>query len=491
MALLRSARMRVPRPLVPLLAVALLLGIAWATVVPPFQGPDENDHFAYVQRLAETGTAPSPTRAGGAGSHSTEVQRALVGLGLTATMGNAGARPVWNAAALADWRRFDHALPGAGRADGAGPNPIAKNPPLYYAVAAVAYAVTPGRSLFAHLFASRLVGVLLFTLTVALTWVAASELTTRAWARVLATGVVALQPQLAFMAGIVNADTLLVAIWTAFVALTVRTLNRGPTTGRVLGLFALAALSPLTHGRGLALLPPLAVVLALTAWRHRPQWRRALAWAAGGAAVLGAGLLAFWLFTSNTDGGGSLYGGQTGYIHQGGFSVGGLLENVWRFYFPPLPGMGARLGPSFGFRQMWVETFYGKFGSLDASFPHRVYSLLRYGTILLVLMTLAALVVRRRELRRDWPVLAGLASIGLSLLALLHLVSYLSLIDTGDTLIVGRYGLPLVSLLGLAVAFVATSLPRRVGPLAAAGVLALGVLLQLGGLGITVVRFYG
>ncbi|HMJ03844.1 MAG TPA: DUF2142 domain-containing protein [Conexibacter sp.] len=491
MAVLRSARPRVPRPLVPLLVASLLLGVAWAAVVPPFQGPDENDHFAYVQQLAEAGSAPSPTRGSGAGSNSTQAQRALVDLGLLATMGNADARPAWGAAELERWSAFERALPASGRADGGGPNPIAKNPPLYYGLTAVAYEATPGDSLFAHLFASRLVGVLLFTATVALTWLAVSELTARAWARVLATGIVALQPQLAFMAGIVNADILLVAIWTAFVALTIRTLKRGLTTARVLGLFALGALSPLTHGRGLALLPALAVVLGLVCWRHRPALRRALAWGAGGAALLGAGLLAFRLFTSGTDGGGALYGGQTGYIEQGGASPGELLETVWRFYLPPLPGMGDRLGPAFGFRQMWVETFYGKFGWLDAGFPSRVYTLLQYGTVLLIGATVAALAVRRRELRREWTIVAALAAIGLSLVALVHLVSYLALIDTGDTLIVGRYGLPLVSLLALAIAFVATSLPRRLGPLLAAGLLALGVLLQLGGLGLTVVRFYG
>ena len=164
---------------------------------------------------------------------------------------------------------------------------------------------------------------------------------------------------------------------------------------------------------------------------------------------------------------------------------------MWRFYLPALPGMGDRLGPSFGFRQMWIETFYGTFGSLDVRFPSRVYTLLQYGTVLLIGATGAALVARRRQLRREWTVVAALAAIALSLIALVHLVSYLALIDTGDTLIVGRYGLPLISLVALAIAFVATSLPRRLGPLLAAGVLALGVLLQLGGLGLTVVRFYG
>jgi hypothetical protein len=36
--------------------IALLNGVAWSIITPPFQGRDEPSHFAYVQQLAETGT---------------------------------------------------------------------------------------------------------------------------------------------------------------------------------------------------------------------------------------------------------------------------------------------------------------------------------------------------------------------------------------------------------------------------------------------------
>jgi hypothetical protein len=245
----------------------------------------------------------------------------------------------------------------------------------------------------------------------------------------------------------------------------------------------------LTHGRGLALLPPLAVVLALVCWRHRPPVRRALAWGVGGIALLAASLIAYRLFASG--GGGSLYGDQTNYIHQGGFRISQFAATVWQFYFPRLPGMGPRLGPDFGFKQMWVETFFGRFGWLDVSYPPRIYVLLRIAVLVGVVAVVASLAARWRELRGEWIVLVALAAIGGSLVALLHLVSYLALLGSNDPLIVGRYALPLVSLIGLAIAFVATSLPRRLGPLLAAVVLAGGVTLQLGGLGLTVARFYG
>ena len=83
-----------------------------------------------------------------------------------------------------------------------------------------------------------------------------------------------------------------------------------------------------------------------------------------------------------------------------------------------------------------------------------------------------------------------MAAIALALLGLLHLVSYLALLGGPDPLIVGRYLLPLVGVFALAVTFVATSLPRRLGPLLAALLLGAGVALQLGGLGMVLLRFY-
>src|SRR6266566_10051792 len=38
--------------------VALANGLAWSLLVPPFEVPDENAHYAYVQQVAEGGTLP-------------------------------------------------------------------------------------------------------------------------------------------------------------------------------------------------------------------------------------------------------------------------------------------------------------------------------------------------------------------------------------------------------------------------------------------------
>ena len=38
---------------------ALLRGLVWAVALPPWQGPDEPAHFAYIQRIATTGQIPA------------------------------------------------------------------------------------------------------------------------------------------------------------------------------------------------------------------------------------------------------------------------------------------------------------------------------------------------------------------------------------------------------------------------------------------------
>jgi 4-amino-4-deoxy-L-arabinose transferase-like glycosyltransferase len=481
---------RTPAPLALLLAVTAVLGLAWSVVMPPFQGPDESEHFAHVQHLAETASAPSSTTYAGAGSHSTEERGALDLLGLRATLANPSARPMWSELDQRRWERFERELPSNGRADGEGLNPAAKNPPLYYAYQGVVYRLSPDTSLFGRQLLMRLASVLLLLATVGLMWVAISELTQRIWARVLATGVVALQPQLTFIGSIVNPDILLVTVWTAFIALSIVTLNRGPTTARVLGLCGLTAASALTHGRGIALLPPLAVVLALSLWRDRPARREVVRWGFGGALLLGGALLAFRLWTAS-NGGGGLYGGQVGTYQHGGINLRQFVSYVWQFYLPPLPNMEIRLGPYYGFRQVFVETFYGTFGSLDVRFPRGLYTLLQLASVLGLVALWTAVVARRRELAARWHAGLALAALAVAGIAFLHVVSYLALLNAPDPVIVGRYALPMIGLFALAVTFVATSLPRRLGPLFAAIVLASGVLLQLIGLGLTVARFYG
>jgi hypothetical protein len=65
MAGVRTATRHVPTAAWVCALIAFLNACAWSLIVPPFQGRDEVDHFAYVAQIAETGTLPENGQAEG------------------------------------------------------------------------------------------------------------------------------------------------------------------------------------------------------------------------------------------------------------------------------------------------------------------------------------------------------------------------------------------------------------------------------------------
>jgi 4-amino-4-deoxy-L-arabinose transferase-like glycosyltransferase len=483
-----------PLPLVLLLGSAAILSLAWALSTPAFQAPDEEAHFAYAQHLSETGSPPSVN--GGRGALSTEARTAAQTAQVHSLIGIPSARPAWTSADLRLWRSERDRLTASERADGSGPNTAGANPPLYYAYEAVPYRAFLWGDVFTRLVAMRLWTGLLTVLTVGMVWAIAGEIFgPDPWRRTLATGVVALQPMLGYIGSTVSPDAFLTAIWTAFLLIAVRTIRRGPTPARLLGLCALSAGSVLTHGRGLAILGPLTVVLLILAWRSRAVLgrllRRRLVLAIGAVLVAAAPVLVWRLLHPAEPGGGGLYGSQATFAGTR-FDVIQLLSHVWQFYLPGLGFMDARLGPPYGYRQVFIETFFGTFGSLEVTYPSRFYDALQWAVALGLGGLLVLVIARARSLRRNLDVVLVFAGAGLSLLFLLHLASYVNLLKVpSDPIFTGRYLLPLVSLFGLAVAWIVGALPRRASLLVGGAVLGVGVLMSLAGLGLSAARFYG
>ncbi|HEX4188704.1 MAG TPA: DUF2142 domain-containing protein [Solirubrobacteraceae bacterium] len=479
----------VPAPLALLLLVAALLSIAWNVSLPAFQGPDEAGHFAYVQRLAETGSIPRT--AGGAAPNSTEAQAALTWLNLESLTGDRRAAPAWSSADLHLWRQVESALPRGSRSNGAGPNALAKNPPLYYAVMAVPYRLLIWLPLLKRLFLLRLANALFYLATIALTWLLAGEVLGRArWKQTLAAGAVALQPQLSFMSTVINPDNMLVALTTAVLLAAVRLVKLGPSLRRVLGVSVLTAAAVLTHGRGLVTVPVLITALVVSSIVHRVALRAALARAAAAGATVTAALLAYVAF-GRASGSSGLYGGQASELNSGrGFSLGQFLSTTYQFYLPKLTELHRRIGPAYGYRQVFIDTFYGGFGSLEVALKARVYDALQLLSAVGLVGLYTAIVLQWRRFWSSWPVVVVLLALLITNLVFLHYVSYRSLLTSGEPLIVGRYLLPMVSLFGLAIAFTLGALPRRVGQSLGAVVLGIGVLLCLAGVGLTAVRFY-
>ena len=477
---------RIPRPLALLLAVSALLSVAWTFTTAPFQGPDEPAHFNFTQHLAETGH--KPTAVGGDHPDSSQVFTALFFLNLDQLAGVADARPAWSAV---EERRFQDTLDDLGERgaeDGTGPNPLAKNPPLYYAYETLPYYVGSAGSFWDRLIVMRLASGLLLLLTVAFTWLAAGELFAAVWPRVLATGCVALLPQLTFLSGTVNADNLLITAWTGFTFAALRLVRRGPGTRRILALCGLASVSLLTHGRGLPIVLPLVVALAISLLAARPSVGQAVRWLAPGLGLLFAAFAGYRLLLAPS---GGAYGGEVVLNPSGGLSLAGFLSVTWQFYFPQLPLMELRPGPVYGYRDVFIESFFGKFATLEISYPVELYSLIQFVCALGLAGLVAAVAGRWAAVRARWAEVVVLGAVTLSMVGLLHVASYRSLVGSLDPLITGRYLLPCVCVFGLTVAFVVSSLRARASAVTGALVLSGLLALNLGGLLLSLTRFYG
>ena len=485
--------MKPPLPLALVLVAGALLATTWAIITPPLQGPDESAHVAYVQYLAETGKAPSPR--GGDGAVSAEIVGVFTAFNLRPLVGVLGAKPAWTEADRRFWeQQIVPALPADASSTGSGPNAAGRNGPVYYVYELPAYVAGGIGSTLDRLTAMRLWTIPLFLGVIAFTWLLAGELLGRErWLQTLAAASVALLPQLAYLGGVANPDVMLAFLGAAFLYSAVVLVKRGPSWPWTAAVAGSAALTALTHPRGLALVVPALLAIGVSLYRHRPAARRALRLGLGGLTVVVAGAALAYVFARRSgaaavsfEGGGASGGGGAP------FDLFQLGSYAWQFYLPKLPFMETKIGPDYGYREVFIETFYGVFGSLEVLYKPRIYDLLQIGSAIGLIALAGAAVVRRRELIARWDVVLVLVGTIVVLLGLLHYSAYREmLVQPLDPILVGRYLLPIVPLFGVAIAFVAGTLPRRVGWPLAAGIIGAGLALHLAGLGMTLERFHG
>jgi hypothetical protein len=153
--------------------------------------------------------------------------------------------------------------------------------------------------------------------------------------------------------------------------------------------------------------------------------------------------------------------------------------------------MDPKVGPSFyGYRQVYIDSFFGNFASLSVNYRPVFYDALQVMAGVGLVALYSTIVVRWRTVVSNWtvPVLSIVFFGGLMLL--LHLISYSTLRGNNDPVITGRYLLPAVALYGVAIAWVCSSLPRRFGLPIAGLLLGIAALYAVGGVGLSMERFY-
>lgn len=476
----RSSRVRaaVVQPLTAILAFAFLQALAWTIVIPAFQAPDEDAHFAYVQQLVEKHRIPNTTTPGS--PYSTEFIIATTWAGFEPARGDPQAHTGWNPAEETAWQQQEKTVTRADRANGLGANPAAQNPPLYYVYESIPYWLglhTSSASFFTRLELMRLANIPLFLVTVLFTWLLVMEVLGRRWCAALAASLVALQPKFAYVAAGVSPDVALAAVWAAFLYVGVRIVKHGATARRVVAVAACGIGALLTQPRSAAVIP---IALLMVALAPRERWRPVRIAVVVGAVVAAAA--AFFAFAQTLPS----WVKSPSSLHPWQF-----VSYLWQFYLPRLPGMDPMLGPKYGAGTAWVNRFYGDFGWLEIPFPGSVYTGLRWATLLLIVLLAVGLVLCRDAVRRNWRVAVALIAAVVLELLVLHVAAFEALLSNpGDPVLTGRYLFPLMSIWGLAVAAAVTVFPRIARAPVAVVLLGGGAILSVLAFTLTIERFY-
>jgi hypothetical protein len=236
--------------LVFLLAFTFLRGAVWAVTFPAWFGPDEDYHFLYVENLTMRGEIPNNKTK----LFSREYTLATNSMHYT-EYGNRR-RTTFD---QDDPKRSVRELENVSDADrtgveiGRGVGVV--HPPLYHAAGWVVNASLGDASAFTRFTALRWMTSLFGVLAVYAAWLLAAQVFRQEALRLLVAFLVAVQPIIGILSGIVNHDMLLIAFETAAVAMLLFLLRSPPRARQGLWVGVPIALALLVKTTALVLIP--------------------------------------------------------------------------------------------------------------------------------------------------------------------------------------------------------------------------------------------
>jgi 4-amino-4-deoxy-L-arabinose transferase-like glycosyltransferase len=441
--------------------VALLNAVTWSLIVPPFEGKDESDHFAYVEQIVENGSLPENGQPNG--NYSLQEDLVLEGLHAGAVIHSPQGTSISTEAEQRALLKDNEA--GASRR-GSGEAGIATaEPPLYYVVQAIPYLLARG-NILVELQLMRLVGALFGAMAALCTFLFLREILPRSpWAATVGALCVALEPLLAFMAGSVNPDSMLYPVSAAVFLCFARAFRRGLTLRLSVVLGVLLAIGFLTKLNFIGLAFGAYFGLAVLALREvRATGRRALRapLLAAAVGVLPVAVYALRnLLSSHHTLGSASAGGSL--LAPG--EIANLLSYIWQFYLPRVPGMTHYFEGVATYKDIWFDRSVGLYGWMDTMFSPWVDNVALIPAAAVALLFGRELVARRRALRARLPELSTYVAIVLGLLVLIGASSYDSdVLHHSPAFGEPRYLLPLLPLLGGVFALAIRAGGRRWAP---------------------------
>lgn len=446
--------------------VAFLNGAAWSIITPPFQGRDEPSHFAYVQQLVENGGLPHVVTE----EHEEySPQESVVLQGLQSSQ--IRLFPQHHSLSSESQQRtlerdvgMNLSRKGSGEA-----NVATSEPPLYYALQTVPYALG-GKNTLAQLELMRLFDALLAALTVVLIFLFIRELLPGSpWVASVGALCGAVQPLFGFMAGTVNPETMLYTVCAALLLCLARAFRRGLTLRLAIVLGTLIAVGFLTKLNFVGVAFGAFVALTLLGLRElRARGVKMLA-PLGAAAGIGISPVALYAL-ANVASGRSTFGyASTLTSVVANSSIPHSASYVWQLYLPRLPGMVHYLRGVSTLRDVWFDRFVGLYGWIDTQFPPWVYNVALVPAAAILLLLLRALFAHLAALRVRWVELLSYAAIAVGLMAMIGLTSFSSdAVQHLEAYADPRYLLPLLPLMCAAIGLAVRGAGRRWAPVAGA-----------------------
>jgi hypothetical protein len=387
--------------------VAFVNAAAWSLITPAWQGPDEPDHFAYVQSLAERGQVPDRQQAE-RGAFSTGLAGALDATRTYSVVALGDTKPPW---LEADERRYFNAPARETESEDDGGGYLTSTSshlPGYYSLLAGAYLIGDSQSTFSQLALMRLISALLGGVTAFFAFATVLELLPGRRALAAAAGLLlAFQPMVGFMFGVVNNDAGVNAAAAVLVYLLIRGLRRGPSIGWGVALGLTVVALPAMKATGAALYPAAAVALVGMFWR-----RHGRADLPGYGALAGVALVGFVirrLLVSLVEppfvpggGGGASASGPINYVLD---RPELFVSYAWQMFLPRLWFMNDVHAQTWPAYSVFIETGWGAFGWLVYRFPTWVYVVIAAVSLLMALGCVVAVVRRRAPaLRIGWEI---------------------------------------------------------------------------------------
>ena len=479
-----------------LFAVAAINFACWALITPPFQAPDEVDHFAYTQSLVERGEAPSRNPGSPLPRWSSAESLLLEDMSFFTDHQVGDSRVPWTARQQ-DFYRAEAAALHPSAANGGGNETAATHGAIYYAALAPAYLLA-SNSPVDQLTWMRLTSALIGALTVLFAFLLTRELAPgRPWLAVLAALLIAYQPMYGFISGAVNNDVGINAGAAGLELLLILLLRRGFTLALGVAIGGLVVALPIVKGTADSLYPVVGVAVLLAAWRHHRR-RDAAGFAGLAFTALALRELSDRLSGVLRSSGGTAVagGGETAGLAAAGAASEalhhplGYLGYLWEVFLPRLPFMAPHFEtaapPAF---LIFVERGWGAFGWYDVFFPHWVYVVIFAAMILVTLLGVVALRREWQFLRRNMAEAAILVLTPVAVVAGVEAAFY----TTGTRPLVaefGRYAFPAIAPLAVLAVASLQALGRRWALLAGSGLLVGMLALSYAAQLVTLTGFY-